>query len=80
MAWVPILSAIVRYVIPIILGGTAIWWLWSSASAIQVGIQQAAPGLGAAVGSVGMMFSLMPVMMMFMMFMSMFTTMMKLFE
>jgi len=84
MAWIPlaesVLSIVLRYVIPIILGGTAIWWLWSSASAVQTGVQQAAPGIGAAVGSVGMMFSLLPVMMMFMMMMSMFTMMLRLVE
>jgi len=84
MAWVPVLtqvlSIVLRYVIPIIMGATAIWWLWSSGSAIQQGIQQAAPGLGAAVGSIGMMFSLLPMMLMFMMFMSMMTMMMKIIE
>jgi len=84
MAWIPllqsVLSIVLRYVIPIILGATAVWWLWSSGSAVQAGMQQAAPGLGAAVGSIGLMFSLLPVMMMYMMFFSIFTVMFKLVE
>lgn len=84
MAWVPIvqtiLSIVLRYVIPIVMGGIAIWWLASSATSIQQGVQQAIPGIGAAVGSIGMLFSLLPVMMMYMMLFSMMTMFMKIFE
>ena len=84
MAWIPIaesiLSLVLRYVLPIITIGSFLWWGWQSMSAVQTGVQQAAPGIGAAVGSVGMMFSLLPVMMMFMMMMSMFTMMLRLVE
>jgi len=84
MAWAiglaDILSIVLRYVIPIIMGGMAIWWLWSAGQAVQQGIQAVAPGLGMAIGSIGMMFSLLPFMMMYMMMFSMMTTMLKIFE
>jgi len=82
MAWIPViesvLSIILRYGIPILLGGTAVYWLWQSAEAVQPGIQQAAPGIGASIASIGILFSILPVMFMFMMFMSMFAMLMKL--
>lgn len=84
MAWIitvaDILSIVLRYVIPTIVGGMAIWWLWNAGQAIQQGIQAAAPGVGLALSSVGMMISLMPFMMMYMMMFSMMTTMFKVFE
>jgi len=83
MGWIPLAKSILDIalrILPLIFGGIAAWWAVSAGSAVQTGIQQAAPGIGAAVGSMGMMFSLLPVMMMFMMMMSMMTMMFKLVE
>jgi len=79
LSWIPaaaeILSIVVRYVIPIVMGGMAIWWLWNAGQSIQQGIQAAAPGVGLALSSAGMLFSMLPFIMMYMM---MFTMMIEL--
>lgn len=84
MSWViwveRILSIVLRYVLPIVGGAMLLWWAGSSASAIQQGIQTAAPGIGAGIASLGMMFSLLPMFFMMMMFMSMMTMMIKVLE
>jgi len=61
------------------MSGIAIYWMFQAGPAIASGIQYAAPGIGAAVGSIGMMLSLMPVMFMFMMMFMMMSTMVSVF-
>lgn len=49
-------------------GGIALWHFFNWGQAVTQGLQQAAPGLGTMVGSLGVMFSLLPPMLMLMMF------------
>jgi len=77
VGWAAILGAIARYIIPIVIGIFTGWFLFSAGSQVLSGLQYAAPGLGAAVGSIGMMFSLFPMFMMMFMMMSMMTMIMK---
>ena len=55
-------------------GGIALWHFFNWGQAVTQGLQQAAPGLGAMVGSLGVMFSLLPPMLMLMMFAWMLST------
>ena len=55
-------------------GGIALWHFFNWGQAITQGLQQAAPGLGAMVGSLGVMFSLLPPVLMLMMFTWMLST------
>jgi len=81
MAWVlPIILEYLPHILIAIGMGLGLWFFAQSGSAIVGGIQQAAPGLGTAVGSIGMMFSLLPVMFMMMMFMWLMTSMLRIFE
>jgi len=61
------------------MGGITIYYLWQSGQAITTGAQYAAPGIGAAIGSIGMMLSLMPIMFMYMMMFSMMSMMVSVF-
>lgn len=58
-----------------IMGGIGAYFMWQWGSAITTGVQQAAPGLGAAIGSLGFIIAMMPMFMMFM-FIIMFMNMM----
>jgi hypothetical protein len=51
------------------------WFNWGQA--VTQGLQQAAPGLGAMVGSLGIMFTLLPPLLMVMMFTWMLSTFMR---
>ena len=62
-----------------IFGGIGAWHFWSWGQAITSGLQQAAPGLGMMVGSVGMLFALLPSVFMIMMFMWMFSSLTRVF-
>jgi len=53
------------------------WWNWGQA--FTQGLQQAAPGLGMMVGSIGMLFALLPSVFMIMMFMWMFSSLTRVF-
>jgi hypothetical protein len=55
-------------------GGITLYHWWNWGQALTQGLQQAAPGLGTMVGSLGMMFSLLPPLLMMMMFMWMFSS------
>jgi len=78
--WQAILGAIARYLIPILVGVFTGWFLFSAGQQVLTGVQYAAPGLGAAVGTIGMMFSLFPMFMMMFMMMSMMTMLMRALE
>lgn len=68
------LSVIVA-IIMAVMGGIGAYYMWQWGSSITTGVQQAAPGIGAMVGALGMVMSLLPVfmiMMFLMMFMNMF--------
>jgi len=68
------LSTIIGIILAV-MGGTGAYFMWQWGSAITTGVQQAAPGIGAMVGALGMVMSLIPVfmiMMFLMMFMNMF--------
>jgi len=81
MAWVlPIILANLDKILLAIGLGISIWFATQTLGALTTGVQQAAPGLGAAIGSIGMMFSLLPVMFMMMMFMWLMTSMLRIFE
>jgi len=77
---VALILRLLPYILQVVGLGMLLWFGWQTGSAIVGGVQQAAPGIGAAIGSIGMMFSLLPVMFMFMMMMSMMTMMLKLIE
>jgi hypothetical protein len=62
-----------------VFGGIGAWHLWNWGQTIASGLQQAAPALGAMVGSVGMLFAVLPAMLMMMMFMWMFSTITRVF-
>jgi hypothetical protein len=62
-----------------IFGGIGAWHFWNWGQAITGGLQQAAPALGMMVGSIGMLFALLPSVLMIMMFMWMFSTLMRAF-
>ena len=70
--WAAILAWLPRIML-IVMGALGAYFMWQWGSAITQGVQQAAPGLGAAVGAVGMLFALLPIFFMFMMFAMMFT-------
>lgn len=55
-------------------GGITIYHWWSWGQTVTQGLQQAAPGLGAMVGSIGIMFTLLPPLLMLMMFTWMLST------
>jgi hypothetical protein len=59
--------------------GIALWHFFNWGQTITQGLQQAAPGLGAMIGSLGTMFSLLPPMLMLMMFTWMLSTFTRLF-
>jgi len=68
------LSLIVGIILAV-MGGIGAYYLWQWGSAITTGVQQAAPGIGAMVGALGMVMAMLPVFMMMMflvMFMNMF--------
>jgi hypothetical protein len=58
-------------------GGIALYHFFNWGQAVTQGLQQAAPGLGAMVGSIGLMFSLLPPLLMLMMFTLMLSTFMR---
>jgi len=60
-------------------GGIGAWHIWSWGQTITGGLQQVAPALGAMIGSIGMLFALMPPILMLMMFMWMFSSLMRVF-
>jgi len=62
-----------------VFGGIGAWHVWNWGQAITSGLQQAAPGLGMMVGSVGMLFALLPPVLMIMMFMWMFSSLTRVF-
>jgi len=71
----PISISTIIAIILAVMGGIWTYFSWQWGSAITTGVQQAAPGIGAMVGALGMVFALFPVIMMMMlmyMFMSMF--------
>jgi hypothetical protein len=78
--WQAILQAIARYLIPIIIGIFTGWFLFSAGQQVLTGVQYAAPGLGAMVGAMGLMFSMFPAMLMMFMMMSMMTMVIRAFE
>ena len=79
MGWPAIIGTILRYALPIVLTIFTGWFLFSAGGSVLQGIQQAAPGLGAMFGSIGMMFSMFPMFMMMFMMMSMMTMIIKAF-
>lgn len=60
-------------------GISSLYFYWQAGSSIITGVQQVAPGIGAMVASVGMLFSLLPPLIMMMMMMWMMSTFMQLF-
>ena len=62
------------------LGGIFLYHFYNWGQAITKGLEQTSSGLGAMIGSLGMMFTLLPPMMMVMMFGWMMSTMAKIFE
>lgn len=54
-------------------GGMGLWFFWQTGSSILSGVQQASPGIGQMVASIGMLFTLMPPILMMLMMMSMFS-------
>ena len=67
-------------IVKIVLGILGIYFATSVIGPIISGVQQAAPGIGAMVGSMGMMFVLLPPLFMMMMFMNMMAVLMRVFE
>ena len=69
----------------ILLGGTAgffgisLYHFFNIGQTFVKGLEQIAPALGAMIGSIGMLITLMPVMFILMMFMNMFSTLMNVF-
>jgi len=69
----------------ILLGGLAgavgigLYHFFNIGQTFVSGLQQVAPALGAMIGSVGMLMTMMPVMFMMMMFMQMFSSIMNVF-
>lgn len=77
MAWIPAAINITNLILRIlgIIGlGMTLWYGWQWGQAVTTGVQQAAPGVGAAVSAVGMLFAMMPAMLMMFMYMQMFTS------
>jgi hypothetical protein len=78
IAWISILKLI-------LLGGLAgavgvgLYHFFNIGQTFVSGLQQVAPALGAMLGSVGMLITIMPIMFMMMMFMNMFSTLMNVF-
>jgi hypothetical protein len=70
----------------ILLGGLAgfagigLYHFFNIGQAFVKGLEQVAPALGAMIGSIGMLITLMPVMFIMMMFMNMFSTLMNVFS
>jgi len=67
------LSAIVAIILAV-MGGIGAYFMWQWGSAVTIGVQQAAPGIGAMVSALGIVMAMLPVFMM-MMFMMMFMNM-----
>ena len=68
------LSAIIGIILAV-MGGIGAYFMWQWGAAITTGVQQAAPGIGAMIGVLGMVMAMLPVfmiMMFMMMFMNMF--------
>jgi hypothetical protein len=59
--------------------GIGLYHFFNVGQAFVKGLEQIAPALGAMIGSVGMLITIMPIMFMMMMFMNMFSTLMNVF-
>jgi hypothetical protein len=59
--------------------GVGLYHFFNIGQAFVSGLQQVAPVLGAMIGSVGVLITIMPIMFMMMMFMNMFSTLMGVF-
>jgi hypothetical protein len=70
---------LLKILLAVAFGGIGLWHFWNWGQAITSGLQQVAPGLGMMVGSIGMLFALLPSMLMIMMFMWMFSSLMRAF-
>jgi len=79
MAWLLSLGNIAR-IIMLIMGAIGVYYMYQWGSAITQGVQQAAPGIGAMVGAIGMIFALMPIIMMMMFLFMMMNMFISLFR
>jgi hypothetical protein len=62
-----------------VFAGIGAWHFWNWGQTITSGLREVAPALGMMVGSIGMLFALMPSVLMIMMFMWMFSSLMRVF-